>query len=99
MSHAELIVDARNRVGESPVWHATEQALYWVDITRGSLHRYHPATGASTIHVFGQEVGCAVPRRAGGWVVGLRRGIAAFDPARGEVQMLADPESATTGNR
>jgi sugar lactone lactonase YvrE len=29
---AELIVDARNAVGESPVWVAEENALYWVDI-------------------------------------------------------------------
>ena len=28
---AELIVDARNAVGESPVWDGRRQRLYWVD--------------------------------------------------------------------
>ena len=28
----ELVFDARNAVGESPVWIAAQQALYWVDI-------------------------------------------------------------------
>ena len=28
----ELVLDARNATGESPVWCAAEQALYWVDI-------------------------------------------------------------------
>jgi sugar lactone lactonase YvrE len=39
MSAVELLVDARNEVGESPVWHSAEQALYWVDIPAKALHR------------------------------------------------------------
>ena len=42
---AELILDARNATGESPVWHAAEQALYWVDIPAGRLHRWQLAGG------------------------------------------------------
>ena len=33
---AELILDARNAVGESPVWLASEQALYWVALAARS---------------------------------------------------------------
>ena len=36
---AELVLDARNATGESPVWHAAEQALYWVDIPARTLCR------------------------------------------------------------
>ena len=42
---AELIVDARNAVGESPVWVPEENALYWVDIPAGGLQRWSAATG------------------------------------------------------
>ena len=42
---AELIVDARNATGESPVWNTAEQALYWVDIPAGRLYRWSAATG------------------------------------------------------
>lgn len=31
--------------GEGPIWHATEKALYWLDIPTGRLFRYDPATG------------------------------------------------------
>ncbi len=42
---AELVLDARNGTGESPVWHAAEQALYWVDIPARALHRWHATEG------------------------------------------------------
>ena len=41
--HAELILDARNATGESPVWSAAEQALYWGDIPARRLHRWGAA--------------------------------------------------------
>lgn len=36
------IVPARNWCGESPVWNATEQALFWVDINCRRVHRFNP---------------------------------------------------------
>ncbi|MGA8784462.1 MAG: SMP-30/gluconolactonase/LRE family protein, partial [Polaromonas sp.] len=45
---AELVLDARNGTGESPVWHAAEQALYWVDIPARKLSRWIPATGQTS---------------------------------------------------
>ncbi len=36
---AELLLDARAALGEGPVWREAEQALYWVDIIPGILHR------------------------------------------------------------
>lgn len=42
---AELIVDARNAVGESPVWVPEENALYWVDIPSGGLQRWNASSG------------------------------------------------------
>ena len=38
----DIAVDARNEVGESPIWDADEQALYWVDIIGKSIHRHDP---------------------------------------------------------
>lgn len=42
----ELIVDYECVTGEGPLWHPDEQRLYWVDLRRGHMYRYHPATGA-----------------------------------------------------
>lgn len=47
MSQVECILDARAELGESPVWSASEQALYWLDIIGQRLHRFEPATGGT----------------------------------------------------
>lgn len=71
---AELIVDARNAVGESPVWVAEENALYWVDIPNASLQRWDAETG----HVHGwktpQMLACIARQDDGSWVAGMESG-------------------------
>jgi sugar lactone lactonase YvrE len=37
---AELLFDAKGKLSESPQWSGAEQALYWVDIENGLLHRF-----------------------------------------------------------
>ena len=37
---AELLFDAKGTLCESPQWSSAEQALYWVDIEIGLLHRF-----------------------------------------------------------
>ena len=41
----ELIVDYKCECGENPLWHPLEKKLYWVDIIRGRIFRFDPATG------------------------------------------------------
>lgn len=45
----ELIVDYACAIGEGPLWHSVEQALFWVDIPAGRLFRYHPASGEHSL--------------------------------------------------
>ena len=40
-----LVVDIECTVGEGPLWHPKEQALYWVDIVAGRIYRHDPAVG------------------------------------------------------
>jgi sugar lactone lactonase YvrE len=37
---AELLFDAKGKLSESPQWSSADQALYWVDIENGLLHRF-----------------------------------------------------------
>lgn len=96
---AELLLDAKADLGEGPVWHASTQRLYWVNIIRGELHAFDPATRRDAVYPVHQQLGCAVLRASGGFILGLQHGFAAFDPVRDSLTMLADPESQTTGNR
>ena len=70
--HCELIVDARNGTGESPVWHPSEQALYWVDIPARQLHRWQD--GAHQVWQGDQMLAC-IARTERGWLAGMESGI------------------------
>lgn len=49
-------------LGEGPHWSVSEQALYYVDIPKQDVHRYHPDTEKhSKIHIEGGYVSLAVP--------------------------------------
>jgi D-xylonolactonase len=53
-----MIADYACEVGECPVWHPLDQTLYWVDIPRGHLFRYHPETGRhERIYEAGRTIG------------------------------------------
>ncbi len=41
----ELIADYECECGEGPLWHPLEKRLYWVDIPKGRIFRFDPATG------------------------------------------------------
>jgi sugar lactone lactonase YvrE len=71
---AELILDARNAVGESPVWHAREQALYWVDIPARALNRWTAAEGSQTWYA-GEMIGCIALHASGGFIAGMETGV------------------------
>lgn len=76
---AELIVDARHGVGESPVWQAAEQALYWVDIPGRTLNRWRAEDGSHTTWAADEQLAC-LARHGDGWVAGMESGIFALRP-------------------
>ena len=77
---AELVLDSRNATGESPVWHAAEQALYWVDIPARQLHRLDPGSGAHSSWTGEEMLACIAPRAGhpGQWIAGMESGIFAI---------------------
>ncbi len=80
MSQAELVLDARNGVGESPVWHAGEQALYWVDIPARTLNRWTLASNQASSWQAPEMLACVAASAAGGWVAGAESGVFALSP-------------------
>jgi sugar lactone lactonase YvrE len=86
---AELILDARNATGESPVWSVRDQALYWVDIPAGRLHRWSP-DGQTQSWQAPQMVACIAADGQGGWIAGMETGLFHLQPGDGE-QLTATP--------
>jgi sugar lactone lactonase YvrE len=100
---AELIVDARNGTGESPVWRAGEQALYWVDIPTRKLCRWQLETGLHTSWSSPEMLGCIASSSDGDWLAGAEGGIARLSlPAGGgelKFDLIAAVDNASTGMR
>jgi sugar lactone lactonase YvrE len=89
---ADLIFEAKAELGEGAIWHAQQQVLYWVDILGKRFWRYDPATGAHDSFDIGQYVGTVVPRKKGGVVLALHRGIATYDLKTKKLGMVVDVE-------
>jgi sugar lactone lactonase YvrE len=83
------ITPANDVLGECPVWSAEENALYWIDVRAPAIRRLDPATGAHVDWTVPELIGSMALRPGGGIVVGLRSGIAMFDPASGSVTRVA----------
>ncbi|MHB2242966.1 SMP-30/gluconolactonase/LRE family protein [Pseudomonas monsensis] len=77
---AELIVDARNAVGESPVWVPQDNALYWVDIPNGGLQRWSADTGHVHAWKTPEMLACIARHSRGGWVAGMESGFFHLHP-------------------
>jgi sugar lactone lactonase YvrE len=71
------------RLGESPLWHPEEAALYWVDIDGCALHRWQPGPATHTEWSLGCEPGSAAPLLGGGLLLAQRDGLWHFDTERG----------------
>lgn len=96
-SEVELVLDARSRHGEGPVWDPRRRELLWVDISDGVIHRFDPETGADLPHHVGQPVGAVAPRASGGLVLALRDGFAMLEGEH--LRWIADTEAERPTNR
>lgn len=85
----EVAFDEAMTVGESPLWHALENCLYWVDIDGFAIHRLHPDSGAHTRWTAPSEPSALGLCEDGGLIVALRQGFARFNPVTGSFTPIA----------
>jgi sugar lactone lactonase YvrE len=93
-----VALDARDELGEGPFWDERTGELLRVDIARGRLHAWSPATGAVATRDIAGEVSALVPRAdAPGWLLAAGRRLLRLD---GDEQLtLAEVEGDRPGNR
>jgi D-xylonolactonase len=82
----EVIADYACELGEIPLWHPLEKAVYWCDITAGRIFRYVPGTGKHQ-QVYQGEV-------LGGFTIQADGSLLLF-MARGSVKVLRGAELIT----
>jgi sugar lactone lactonase YvrE len=85
-AQAEMVLDARNGVGESPVWDGVRGCLWWVDIPGKALWCWNSATGQARHWPTPEQTGCialaagsdALPH--GQWIAAMETGVARLTP-------------------
>lgn len=92
MPAIKLLVDARNELGEGPLWDEEEQRLYWIDSLGKAIHRCTEEGGAVETFAVPDHIGSLALRTKGGAVLALRNGFHFYDFATGRATPIADPE-------
>lgn len=100
MTDVECAHQLRSILGESPMWHPTEQRLYWLDLRRPAIYRFNPASGRNgqVQAALGSYVGGLAFRTDGSLIIDNEDGLHAVDVASGRLTPLADPEPHLPGN-
>src|SRR5579872_724856 len=94
----EHVLAVQNSLGEGPIWHAQEQALYLVDINGNCFYRYEPGTSKLETFDVGVPVGVLAIRAAGGLVMATKKGFAFWNRQDG-LQLIVDPQQKTAHTR
>jgi sugar lactone lactonase YvrE len=95
----EVALDIRAELGEGPLWDDRRQRLLFVDIMRGHVHEFDPATGRDRVVEFPWPVGAVALHENGDWVLAAANGFHAADPATGETRLIALVEADRPDNR
>jgi len=86
-------------LGEGPLWSADEKVLWFVDIKQKKIHRFDPATGKGSSFEVPAPPGFLAHVKGGGLLVGMKTGLARFDPKTGAIHSLRPVEPHKPGNR
>jgi sugar lactone lactonase YvrE len=96
---AEVVLDSRATLGEGAIWDSRKKLLYWIDILKGQVHTFNPATGQNSHIEIGQYVGTVVPRQNGELMLAMKNGFGSLNPDTGKLTLIHNPEVHLPGNR
>lgn len=96
---SECVYSAGAVLAEGPVWDQDTQRLYWIDIERGRLCRFDPASKSNQEWNLGMRVGFAVQTTQGDMLAGTQEGLIRFSCETGESTPYANPEPDLPNNR
>jgi sugar lactone lactonase YvrE len=80
----DIVADARAELGEGPVWEADRGAVLWVDILEQRVLRTGSDGKTAVVCRTPSDVGAAVRRASGGYVLALRDGFWTVDDDGGD---------------
>lgn len=93
MNEVEHVLSLGNLLGEGPLWHPVEAALYWVDIESRRIFRYDSRTSQLEMAQMDIAVGALAFRESGGLILATAKGFADWDMQDRQLAYIADPEA------
>jgi sugar lactone lactonase YvrE len=96
---AECVCEAKDLLGEGPVWDEKLGELIWVDIEGRKLKRYRPHDSKTIEYNLDQKAGCALPAEDGSWILGFEDGFYRFDLESGLATLIVNTPDAPLSNR
>ena len=83
-----IVLAARARLGECPVWQAVGQKLFWVDVYNHRVHQFDPATGKDCYFDTGDVVSAIALAGTDRLLIALRDRLAWLHLPTGEVEII-----------
>jgi len=88
----DCLQQANAILGEGPLWHVDQGALYWIDILRPAIYRFVPGIGQTGNWPMPSAVGAMGFCDDGRLIVALENeAVCFFDPITGDFQPFVDP--------
>ncbi len=89
MNHLpQIVLAARARLGECPVWQASDQKLFWVDVYNHRVHQFDPATGKDCCFDTGDVVSAIALAGTDRLLIALSDRLAWLHLPSGEVEII-----------
>jgi len=95
----DVLHDEPMQVGECPLWHDVESALYWVDINGMTVNRVHPASGKFSSWKMASEPSAIAADGDNNLVVATRQGFVRLNTTSGAITDICPAPYDTAVNR
>ncbi|MBD2260887.1 SMP-30/gluconolactonase/LRE family protein [Pseudanabaena sp. FACHB-2040] len=93
------VLEARSRLGESTLWDAEQNLLYWVDIYNHRVHKFDPTSGQDQFFEVGDVVGPIALAGPSQLIIGQRDRIAFLNTQDGKLTPILTIEADKPDNR
>lgn len=99
-ANIQAVGRGRTAVGESPVWDADLDRLYWIDVRQTpAIHMLEPGSGVQRSWPLQEDVGSIALAGRNRLLAALRSGLAYFAVDTGKLTPIVDPEPDLPANR
>jgi L-arabinonolactonase len=99
ITQAELLVDARARLGEGAIWDDRAQAFFWTDIESATISRWREGEPVRVWPLPDRVGSFALCEQPGLLLIGLAQGVALFNLATGALSAVVPVEADNPDTR